>query len=545
MTNQSDSARHRASQLGAPALIALILAILAIGAVVLPTTAQASTARDEVALAADQGQRDIRTPNPALTAEANAQRSVWNAFALQNYSFSVEYVCFCPQNNLRILVSNGVASVIETPMFPSEGFEPQTIDQLFDQAQNALGNDSDTETITFHGTYGFPTDFLSTIDDPNVADGFGGYRISNFTDLDAVTADYEAGVAKWNQTKPYAYQFDYTRGCFCPPPFAPVTITVINDVVTDVTGSDIDPQFGFEGETIDELIGNAPNGSFGGVLGIDIDPAWGFPSYQFNDASVLGLADAFFNQTITNFVPLNIDRCHGMTPTKVGTSGNDILTGTPGVDVIMGLGGDDQIYGLGGNDFLCGGDGNDIIGGGDGDDYVAGDAGDDNVNGQAGNDTVEGGLGDDRLRGQAGNDRIAAGPGIDNASGSRDNDSVFGEAGDDFLRGSTGDDLVHGGPGTDFVSGNGGADMLYGGDGNDDLLGGPRPDMMFGGDGADLLRGLKGADTLVGGAGDDDLRGNEQPDSLNGSDGNDSCNGGPQIELLAAVLNCETVTNVP
>lgn len=532
MTNQPVKMRT-----GFGALVALLVAMIAMCAVLLPTTARA-----------EAGQAGgHRTPNPALLAEAQAQRAIWDSFGSQSYSFSLEFVCFCPPSNLRILVTDGVATIIPTPQSPNQGFEPRTINQLFDQALGALANPADTETITFDGTYGFPVDFFSSIDDPNIADGFSGFRISNFTDLDGLAAEFDAGRARWEQLRPYAYQFDYSRSCFCPPPFAPVTITVVDNVVTGVSGTDIDPEFGFVGQTIDELwTDTAPDGSFGGIHRIEVDPAWGFLSSRNDDASVLGLADAFFGETITNFVPLNVnDLCHGMVPTQLGGPGNDVLTGTDGVDVIMGLGGDDQIYGLGGDDFLCGGPGNDLIGGGDGNDYVAGDDGDDNVNGQAGNDTVEGGFGDDRLRGQAGDDRIAAGPGVDNASGSRDNDSVYGEGGNDFLRGSTGDDLVHGGPGADFVSGNGGSDTLYGGADNDELLGGPRPDMMFGGDGADLLRGLKGADTLVGGAGDDDLRGNEQPDSLNGSDGTDSCNGGPEVELVTSVLNCETVTNVP
>ena len=65
-------------------------------------------------------------------------------------------------------------------------------------------------------------------------------------------------------------------------------------------------------------------------------------------------------------------RCAGLTPTKIGTQGNDTIVGTSGRDVIVGLGGNDRIFGLGGNDVICGGAGNDRIVGGTGIDRVDG-----------------------------------------------------------------------------------------------------------------------------------------------------------------------------
>jgi len=49
-------------------------------------------------------------------------------------------------------------------------------------------------------------------------------------------------------------------------------------------------------------------------------------------------------------------RCEGLEPTILGTSGDDILVGTPGRDVIHGLGGRDLIDGLGGDDVICRGE---------------------------------------------------------------------------------------------------------------------------------------------------------------------------------------------
>ena len=66
------------------------------------------------------------------------------------------------------------------------------------------------------------------------------------------------------------------------------------------------------------------------------------------------------------------DGCPELTPTIVGTDGNDELVGTVGDDVIVALGGDDTVQGRGGDDVICGGDGTDLLLGGDGDDKLYG-----------------------------------------------------------------------------------------------------------------------------------------------------------------------------
>ncbi|WP_432542169.1 ExeM/NucH family extracellular endonuclease [Kineococcus sp. SYSU DK002] len=89
--------------------------------------------------------------------------------------------------------------------------------------------------------------------------------------------------------------------------------------------------------------------------------------------------------------------CGGLTPTIVGTPGDDVLTGTNGRDVIAGLGGDDVVTGGNGDDVLCGGDGDDVLRGGNGDDVLLGGAGDDALHGENGSDRLSGGAGDDVL----------------------------------------------------------------------------------------------------------------------------------------------------
>ncbi len=104
-----------------------------------------------------------------------------------------------------------------------------------------------------------------------------------------------------------------------------------------------------------------------------------------------------------------VPKCDGMTPTLLGTGGNDVITGTPGRDVIHALAGSDKVSGLGAGDTLCGGDGNDVIKGGGGRDTVDGGDGNDELFGGASTDTLDGGAGLDSIRGDDGADRCTSG----------------------------------------------------------------------------------------------------------------------------------------
>ena len=104
-----------------------------------------------------------------------------------------------------------------------------------------------------------------------------------------------------------------------------------------------------------------------------------------------------------------VPKCQGLTPTILGTGGNDVITGTAGADVVHALGGADRVDGLGAGDKLCGGDGVDVIRGGDGPDTVDGGGGNDDIYGGAAADTLDGGLGSDSIRGDDGADRCTSG----------------------------------------------------------------------------------------------------------------------------------------
>lgn len=188
--------------------------------------------------------------------------------------------------------------------------------------------------------------------------------------------------------------------------------------------------------------------------------------------------------------------CAGLTPTIVGTPGDDTLVGTSGPDVIVGFAGNDTITGGGGDDIICVTSGANIIDADTGNDRVYGGDGTDIIAGGPGSDTIYGGAGDDQIVGNEQNDLIYGGEGADTIGGGKD------------------DDIIYGGAGGDTIAGKRGADRLYGGDGDDDIVGNEDPDLIDGGDGDDIIGGGMHDDVIDGGAGFD---------SIDGKAGFDAC----------------------
>jgi Ca2+-binding RTX toxin-like protein len=118
---------------------------------------------------------------------------------------------------------------------------------------------------------------------------------------------------------------------------------------------------------------------------------------------------------------------------KLGSSGEDLMSGTQNNDLILGLQGADTIRGNGGSDVIQGDEDPDKLYGGEGDDIIQGGQGSDLIYGENGNDILSGGLDDDMLSGGSGNDKI------------------YGGEGDDVLQGGPGADFFDCGDGIDIV----------------------------------------------------------------------------------------------
>jgi sugar lactone lactonase YvrE len=141
----------------------------------------------------------------------------------------------------------------------------------------------------------------------------------------------------------------------------------------------------------------------GSLLSSDTDPVTG---------GVSGKLERIIGSTVSDFsadpaydyphdTVIEPQRCAGLFPTVVGTSGNDTLVGSRFADVISTLGGKDKVKGGGGKDVICGGPGKDKL---------FGQAGNDRLFGQGGKDTLVGGKGKDKLIGGKGTDKLKCTP---------------------------------------------------------------------------------------------------------------------------------------
>lgn len=192
--------------------------------------------------------------------------------------------------------------------------------------------------------------------------------------------------------------------------------------------------------------------------------------------------------------------CFGMTPTIIGTQGDDVLTGSEDeADVIVGLGGNDTIRGSGDinahtapGDRLCGGSGEDYIRGAVGEDRIQGGPGADDVDGSFGFDVItQGGQGHDRvtdcdseytggvriIKGNGGNDHLCV---------DVDPSKMYGNAGSDVLKDldCTDETTMRGGPGADrlesyFANFEGDECSDVNVDVSDDVLGGTGTDQAI------------------------------------------------------------------
>lgn len=229
----------------------------------------------------------------------------------------------------------------------------------------------------------------------------------------------------------------------------------------------------------------------------------------------------------------------------------DVLIGGKGRDTLNGQGGNDKAYGDlkdqfdsgGGKDSIDGGEGEDTIFGGAGDDDLRGGEGDhpDIIAGNDGNDRIDGGKGPDKLYGDFADSLRRGGT-----------DQILGQLGNDTIRGGHKRDIIEGGRGSDILYGDDGAaigigyDLVYGDDkdntslGEDDTIyGGPGGDTVYGGPASDIIIGdhpfisLYYNDMLYGGPGDDFIDGTKGNDFLNGEDDNDTLHGGEGSDSIS------------
>lgn len=277
-------------------------------------------------------------------------------------------------------------------------------------------------------------------------------------------------------------------------------------VLTGSTGQGADRQFVVEwrnlwlpysGERLDLEILLSPDGTLviqyrggGGVSTSGEFATIGIEDPSGRNGIAFGIGQAVIppRDFAVRYVPPPVPRCNGLTPTIVGTAGDDELLGTAGNDVIVDLWGSNVVRSRAGNDTICTGDGADTIESGNGTDWIDAGNGTNHVQGGDGADTITAGSGDDEVLSGPGADVVNAGSGTNVVTTAQDDDFVETMGGNDTISTGTGADEVFAGHGNNKVELNDGDDIVIAGLGNDTLSGGRGTDKCIGNGGTDTLR---------------------------------------------------------
>jgi len=108
-------------------------------------------------------------------------KKLWKSKNIKDYSFVIQKSCFCPQEEKRqITVSDGIIS--EAKYIPSNTvLDPnqEKINGYFNIIQDALDKNAYKVTVTYDGTYGFPSNIAIDYNE-QMADEEINYTLTHF-----------------------------------------------------------------------------------------------------------------------------------------------------------------------------------------------------------------------------------------------------------------------------------------------------------------------------------------------------------------------------
>jgi hypothetical protein len=102
------------------------------------------------------------------------QHARWETHSIRDYTWTLDSVCFCTPGPTTTQVIDGKPAATSergSPMStdPLDLRRAETVEDLFRQAETALGNDPSLVDISYDATYGFPSK-LHVGEPPGVAD---------------------------------------------------------------------------------------------------------------------------------------------------------------------------------------------------------------------------------------------------------------------------------------------------------------------------------------------------------------------------------------
>jgi hypothetical protein len=133
-----------------------------------------------------------RPDYPALQTQVQQKKALWGSKNIKSYEYTLEYLSFAAPLPVRVTVKAGKvtqAKIIPNPQRPdAPDFTPSDLQTLTMEAHFAnlergmtSPGDCDSQTLQFDATYGFPSETNSANLERNLADAFGGIKITDFT----------------------------------------------------------------------------------------------------------------------------------------------------------------------------------------------------------------------------------------------------------------------------------------------------------------------------------------------------------------------------
>jgi Family of unknown function (DUF6174) len=134
----------------------------------------------------------VRSDFSALQTQVRQNKTLWLDKGIKSYEYTVASGGFGQTAPLRVTVKAGVvtqAKAIPDPQRPNQfeyipsDLQTLTTESRFTELERSVTSpgDCDTAKLEFDATYGFPKSGFFADNTNGLADGFGGFTISDFT----------------------------------------------------------------------------------------------------------------------------------------------------------------------------------------------------------------------------------------------------------------------------------------------------------------------------------------------------------------------------
>jgi Family of unknown function (DUF6174) len=134
----------------------------------------------------------VRSDFSALQAQVRQNKTLWIGKGIKSYEYTSQSLSYGSPVPLRVTVKAGVvtqAKAIPDPQRPNQfayipsDLQTLTTETRFTELERSMTSpgDCDTAKLEFDATYGFPKSAAFSDQTNGLADGFGGFTITDFT----------------------------------------------------------------------------------------------------------------------------------------------------------------------------------------------------------------------------------------------------------------------------------------------------------------------------------------------------------------------------